>query len=103
MNRQMLSRVCIGLLCWAGFNDILAAQTANIDENIAAAADNDCIQSTTPRPNMPTDAKRFWPGERHVSSQVAHASGIAQTNMICRQAGSSAIADPLYQFMSLQR
>jgi hypothetical protein len=30
-------------LFWAAFDDVLAAQTPNLDDDIAAALDNDCL------------------------------------------------------------
>lgn len=102
MKRQVFSCLCTGLLCWAGFNDVLAAQTPELDDDIAAALDNDCVQCTSVRPESRTHAKRCLPAERHLESQVALATDLVSADMV-RRHGRPSPADPLYQFMSLQR
>jgi hypothetical protein len=99
MKRQLLLHLCYGLLIWAALDDIVAAQTPDPDDDIAAAADNDCLQwaplSLQFRANSRREmvfrarAHRAAPGAAIVRFSMPHAS--------------SCLRNPLYLFMSLQR
>jgi hypothetical protein len=99
MKWYILSYLCATLLFWAAFNDVLAAQTPEVDDDIAAAMDNDFLQCAPV--NVPPRAIA-----NPLRLDRAHddmAGGRAALRTPCLQQSVASLTDPLYQFMSLQR
>jgi hypothetical protein len=98
---RFISAMCAGLLLWASFNDALAAQTPELDDDLVASLDNDCLPFTPVR--APTRAAEH-PNYPVPPSMPGRISALTSTTPAGGPAGhSSPTADPLYLFMSLQR
>jgi len=101
MKRQFLSWICGALLVWTAFDDVIAAQTPEPDDDIAAALDNDCLQDAPLNVLARREAQRIMctcpPRSVSLGPRAAKARASAPPN------GSRRPADPLYLFMSLQR
>jgi hypothetical protein len=98
MKRRFMTSICITLLVWAAIDDALAAQTPDPDDDVAAALDNDCLQSEPVK--VPTRAEADvnsvpLVGGIHIASSPAAA--------ISTSLGSYPVSQLLYLFMSLQR
>jgi hypothetical protein len=91
---------CCGLLIWAVFDDIVAAQTPELDDDIAAAADNDCLQWTPVSWQFRDDAQSDF-----VSRACSHglATDRASVRTLCSPGASYCFLNSLYLFLSLQR
>lgn len=100
MKRQLLLHFCCGLLVWAVFDDIVAAETPEPDDDAAAAADNDCLQWTPVSLQFQSDSQSKT-GSRACSHGRAVSAPILRT--CSSQDSSSGLSNLLYLFMSLQR
>ncbi len=88
--------ICGALLLWAAFDDVLAAQTPEPDDDLAAALDNDCVQYAPVM--VPARAETSVP----VAADIDIPLGLTATVRPSIDHAFS-LADPLYVFMSLQR
>jgi hypothetical protein len=100
MKRQVLSWICGALLFWAAFDDVLAAQTPDLDDDIAAALDNDCLQDAPLNVLARREAQRIMRTCPPHSVSLGPRAGQARSSD--PPSGSRRLADPLYLFMSLQ-
>ncbi len=96
MKRRFVTSICAALLVWATFDDVLAAQTAEPDDDLAAALDNDCVRYAPVK--APSRAEIQMP----VAADIDIPLGLIPT---LRPSLDHALllADALYMFMSLQR
>ena len=102
MKRQVLSWICGALLFWAAFDDVLAAQTPDLDDDIAAALDNDCLQGVPLNVLARAETQRMMcTGTPHLAT-IALSPRAATARASAPPSGSRRLADPLYLFMSLQ-
>jgi hypothetical protein len=100
MKRHLLLHFCCGLLVWAVFDDIVAAQTPDSDADAAAAADNDCVQWA------PVSLQFQAESQSEIASRACShglAPGAAFVRNFSSPVSSRCVSDPLYMFMSLQR
>jgi hypothetical protein len=100
MKRQLLLHFCCGILVWAVFDDIVAAQTPDPDDDIAAAADNDCVEWT------PVSLEFQAESQREIAARACApglAPGAATVRTFSSPGRSSCLSNPLYLLMSLQR
>jgi hypothetical protein len=100
MKRQILLHFCCGLLVWAVFDDIVAAETPDPDDDAAAAADNDCVQWTPVSLQLQVESKSEI-ASRACSHGLATGAEIVRTFSL--PGTSYPLLDLLYLFMSLQR
>jgi hypothetical protein len=99
MKSKALSCVCVVLLLWSAYDDVLAAQTPELDDDIAAALDNDYVQCDSLSVQVEMQ-HAVWGAKCHLLAIPATAPPKAR---ICTSRGiSNQFPDPLYQFMSLQ-
>jgi hypothetical protein len=87
------------LLVWATIDDALAAQTPELDDDVAAALDNDCLQYAPVKVPARAEARPIYsvPALAGVRTARLPAATLGSVG------GSCPLADPLYLFMSLQR
>src|SRR5262249_15286228 len=99
MRRWFVTSVCVALLAWAGLDDALAAQTPELDDDVTASVDNDCLQYAVVK--VPTRA------EARLISQAPFAADVdlarSPLPAIDSVRGPHLLCNPLYLFMSLQR
>ncbi len=95
MKLRFVTSICAVLLVWAAIDDALAAQTPELDDDVAAALDNDCLQCA------PVEVLARVEG-LPIYSVPAVAHSPASTNGGL-SGDSYPLSDPLYLFMSLQR
>jgi hypothetical protein len=103
MKRHVFSHFCAALLFWAAFNDVLAAQTPEVDDDLAAAMDNDYIQCAPVNVPSRATAHPLWLGQGHHSVLVDMAGARAALRATSFHPLLASLTNPLYQFMSLQR
>jgi hypothetical protein len=101
MKRHVLSHFCAALLFWAAYNDVLAAQTPEVDDDVAAAIDNDYVQCAPVNVPLRAMAQPLWLGQGHHSFLVDEAGGRALRTPSVHSL-LAFLTSPLYQFMSLQ-
>jgi hypothetical protein len=94
MRRRFATWLCGALLLWAAFDDVLAAQTPEPDDDLAAALDNDYVQLAPVR--VLSRAVASVPLAGDIDIPVSSTTAF-------RRDHSFRLADPLYLFMSLQR
>jgi hypothetical protein len=99
MKRQFVSSICVALLVWATIDDALAAQTPELDDDVAAALDNDCLQSASVKVPTRAEALPLYLSPREAAALLACSPASANSRSV---GGSHPLSDPLYQFMSLQ-
>src|SRR6516225_10207397 len=100
MKRQVLSCICGALLIWTAFDDVIAAQTPDPDDDIAAALDNDYLQDATLSVLARAEAQRIMCTCPPHSAAIGPSA--AKTGASAQPCGSRRLADLLYLFMSLQ-
>jgi hypothetical protein len=100
MKRQLLLHLCCGLLIWAVFDDIVASQTPDPDDDVAAAADNDCLQWVPLSLQFRADSQSEMVSPA-CSDGAAPGTRIVRT--LSTLPASHHLSNPLYLLMSLQR
>jgi hypothetical protein len=99
LKRRFVTSICAALLVWAALDDVLAAQTPEADDDVAAAQDNDCLQCAPVKVPARTEARLVY--SVPLAADIGAAPSPAAT--AGSVGGSCPLCDPLYLFMSLQR
>jgi len=89
----------MGLLVWAAIDDVLAAETSALDDVLAAAQDNDCLQYAPVKVPARAEAVPIYSVPAVAGIRIARSPGVT----VGLVGGSYPLCDPLYLFMSLQR
>jgi hypothetical protein len=101
MKGKCLACLCGALLIWAAVDDAIAAQTPEPEDEIAAAVDNDSLQSPAVHVQVRAELQDV------ISACLSHAAtaGIAPNTVALATAPSDAyrFVNALYSLMSLQR
>jgi hypothetical protein len=100
VKRQCLSWICGALLFWVAFDDVLAAKTPDVDDEIAAALDNDFLQDAPANVQVRGESERAL----EQSLPTSHASGLkgAMAGALAAPAASWRVASALVFLMLMQ-
>jgi hypothetical protein len=99
--RQVLSFLCTALLLWAAFDDVVAAQTPNLDDDIAAALDNDCLCDASVNVLARAETERIMRTCPPQAGTIAIRPTPRMTGSV-RPSEACRFSDSLFCFMSLQ-
>jgi hypothetical protein len=102
MKRRCLAFLCGLLVVWAAVDDALAAATPEPDDDIAAAADNDSLQSPVVHVQVQVELQDLMSAcLPHVVTAIT--GGTADVTTALPPNPAYRLADSLYLLMSLQR
>src|SRR5262249_30994883 len=102
MKRPFMSSICGALLVWAAFDDVLAVQTPDPDDDIAAAMDNDCLRDAKVNVQAVAETERIMCSCPPSSATTAIRLGPVEGGTAVSRSEPCRLLDPLYLFMSLQ-
>lgn len=99
MKRRFVTSICVGLLVWAAIDDALAARTLDVDDELAAAQDNDCLQYEPVKIAPRAAAMPLYSVPIAADIDLARSSAVTLSSV----GGAYPLSGTLYWFMSLQR
>jgi len=103
MKRRYLACLCGVLLVWAAVDDALAAETPEPDDDIAAAVDNDSLQSPVVHIQVRAETQNVMSSWLPHVVTTAITRGTVDVAAALPQSPTYQLADSLYLLMSLQR